>query len=585
MGETLSSTLKYPWTIFWGRRHGILWHSECQERKLAHNLEPDHEMISDGRNDHDCSGSLSNTTALAMSSNRNSYNLPLWVAVGALAGILAGIFFGEYCRILSPVGSAYVMLLQVVVYPYIICSLLHGLGRLSPPTALRLLKRGWFLLFLVWAVTFGTIFLLIQAIPSPEGAAVVDPAAATSSKSNLLALLIPANPFLALADNYVPAVVIMAILYGVAIQHYKKKASFLETLDVIRTASVKIWNWVVLLAPFAVFALFADTAGTVDLGQLKDLLVYVFLFTAGSCILAFWLLPWLMSALAPVTPKAVIREIQGGIVLAVATTLSVVALPSIMEATRKLAEQNGIGEDEERDEIINTTLAVSYPLGQLGNFFVFLFVPFAAYTFDVHLSGFQTVLAPFLYPAFLPGVSQLHRKCRSIPEQLARPAARRFGPLRGDHDRYPLRPGGCFRGGDCLSDHSDNLFLLWKASALGVSPRPRAPAARPFDPGPCLLHGPAGAEERDRKRATLSFLFPVPIHHPRGRRSHSSRRVIRPSRRRNHLYPTKPLSTASAVRGSCGWVTSTPSSRFPISTAKGIWWATTWPLPMKWQRP
>ena len=377
------------------RYHGILWHLECRKSKLAPILQPDHETISAARNDHDCPGSRSDGTALAMSSNRSSYNLPLWVAVGALAGILAGLFFGEYCRVLSPVGSAYVMLLQVVVYPYIICSLLHGLGRLSPPTALKLLKRGWFLLFLVWAVTFGTIFLLIQAIPSPEVAAVVDPAAVASSKSSLLALLIPANPFLALADNYVPAVVIMAILYGVAIQHYEKKASFLETLDVIRKASVRIWNWVVLLAPFAVFALFADTAGTVDLGQLKNLLIYVFLFTAGACILAFWVLPWLMSVLAPVTPKEVIREIQGGIVLAVATTLSVVALPAIMEATRKLAEQNGIVEDEERDEIINTTLAVSYPLGQLGNFFVFLFIPFAAYTFEMRLSGVQEVLLPF----------------------------------------------------------------------------------------------------------------------------------------------------------------------------------------------
>ena len=329
-----------------------------------------------------------------MPSKPGSYNLPLWVAVGAFVGILTGIFFGEYCKIFSPIGSAYVMLLQAVVYPYIICSLLNGLGRLSPPTAMKLLKRGWFLLLLVWAVTFGVIFLINQAIPTSGSPAVVDSAAETFSKSDFLTLLIPANPFLALADNYVPAVVIMAILYGIAIQHYKKKEAFLETLDIIRTASVKIWNWVVLLAPFAVFALFAGTAGTVELGQLENLLIYVFLFLVGSCILAFWVLPLLMSVLAPLTPREVIREIQGGIVLAVATTLSVVALPFIMEATKKLAARNGIVEEEERDEIINTTLAISYPLGQLGNFFVFFFISFAAFVFNVHISGFQESLLP-----------------------------------------------------------------------------------------------------------------------------------------------------------------------------------------------
>jgi Na+/H+-dicarboxylate symporter len=33
-------------------------------------------------------------------------SLGVMVGIGSLAGIIAGIFFGEYCRILSPLGSA-----------------------------------------------------------------------------------------------------------------------------------------------------------------------------------------------------------------------------------------------------------------------------------------------------------------------------------------------------------------------------------------------------------------------------------------------------------------------------------------------
>jgi len=101
-----------------------------------------------------------------------------------------------------------------------------------------------------------------------------------------------------------------------------------------------------------------------------------------------------MSAVTPVTPKEVIREIQAGIVLSVATTLSVVALPFIMEASKKLATRHGIVE-KERDEIINTTLSISYPLGQLGNFFVYLFIPFAASLLDHPLNALQKILLPF----------------------------------------------------------------------------------------------------------------------------------------------------------------------------------------------
>jgi len=329
-----------------------------------------------------------------MTPKSGSYNLPLWVAIGALLGIMAGLFLGEYCRVFSSIGSAYVMLLQAVVYPYIICSLLHGLGRLTPLTARRLLKKGWIFFIIAWGITFGTILLLIQAIPSVGHRVVIDAATETASKSHLLTLLIPANPFLDLAKNYVPAVVIIAILYGVAIQHYKRKEGFLEILDVIRTASVRIWNWIVLLSPFAVFALFANTAGTVNIAQLENILVYIFLFAAGTFILAFWVLPWVMAAVTPVTPKEVIREIQAGIVLSVATTLSVVALPFIMEASKKLAARHGIM-DKERDEIINTTLSISYPLGQLGNFFVYLFISFAAFVLGNPISALQKILLPF----------------------------------------------------------------------------------------------------------------------------------------------------------------------------------------------
>jgi proton glutamate symport protein len=294
-----------------------------------------------------------------MTIKKHSYNLPIWVAVGSLSGITAGVFFGEHCRVFSSIGSAYVMFLQAVVYPYIICSLLHGLGRLSPSSAKRLLKKGWIFLVFVWAITFGAILILIQAIPSLGHRVVID-STEMAAAPNLLTLLIPQNPFMDLANNYVPAVVIIAILYGIAIQHYHRKERFLEMLDVVRTASVKIWNWIVLLSPFAVFALFANTAGTIDIAELESLIIYMFLFSVGTFLLAFWVLPWVMSAFVPIKPKEVIGEIQAGIVLSIATTLSVVALPFIMEASKKLTAQHGIVE-QEREEIINTTLSISFP--------------------------------------------------------------------------------------------------------------------------------------------------------------------------------------------------------------------------------
>jgi Na+/H+-dicarboxylate symporter/ABC-type amino acid transport substrate-binding protein len=323
-----------------------------------------------------------------------SSRLPLWVAIGAVIGIFVGVFFGDQAAVLQPIGSTYVRLMEVVVFPYIICSLLVGLGRLSPDTALRLLRSSWLVYLMVWGITFVVIFLLSLAIPAAPPPSFIDATVADDS-SGFLELLIPANPFLDLARNQLPAIVVFSIIYGIAIQKMKDKETFLSILDVIRTASVTIWNWVVLLAPVGVFALFASETGTLEASSLADLSFYLICFVFGTLILAFWILPSVISALCPVDNREILRDLQGGLVIAVVTSLSVAALPFIQQAAEKLAARMEI-EDENVGEIVKTTLAISYPLAQLGNFFIWLFILFGAFYFRVPIDAGKQFALPFV---------------------------------------------------------------------------------------------------------------------------------------------------------------------------------------------
>jgi len=331
---------------------------------------------------------------MTSSQSRYAQRLPLWVLIGGALGILAGLFLGDEAARLRPIGTTYVKLMEVVVFPYIICSLLHGLGRLTPHTAWRLFRCSWHLYLAVWGITFLVILLLSLAIPPPPPPSFID-ASAPQKSLGLLDLLIPANPFLDLVRNHLPAIVIFSIIYGVAIQRVKDKEGFLSFLNLIREASVTIWHWVVMLAPFGVFALFADTAGTLEPAALADLSLYLFTVMFGTLLLAFWILPSVMAALCPMTTREVLRDLQGALVIAVVTTLSVAALPFIQQAAEKLAKRAGI-EDEDCGEIIKTSLAVSYPLAQLGNFFIWLFVLFAAFYYRIPISLGDHLALPFI---------------------------------------------------------------------------------------------------------------------------------------------------------------------------------------------
>jgi proton glutamate symport protein len=319
----------------------------------------------------------------------------MWVMVAAVAGILAGIVFGERTSALIPVGSAYAMMLQVAIYPYLLCSLLEGLGRLTPALSRKLFGATWPAYLFVWVLTFGVIWLLGHAIPLPPAPTSLVPVA-PQEKSDLLSVLIPANIFDALSRNYVPAVVLFALAYGVGIQSVERKQTFLEILAAIRVASVKIWGWTVKFAPIGVFALFAGTAGTVQAGQISGLLVYIGLFVVGSAIIGFIILPAVLAIVAPVSYREILAELQPGLVLTLATTLPVVSVPYVERLAQRISERTGCPQTEETASVIKTTLSLGYVLAQLGNYFVYLFIFYAAYTSTTFLSLAQQLLLPLL---------------------------------------------------------------------------------------------------------------------------------------------------------------------------------------------
>jgi len=307
-------------------------------------------------------------------------SLPVWVVLGALAGIAAGVVLGQRTAVLQPFGSAYAMMLQIAVYPYLICVLICGLGRLTPAMARRLLGAGWGVCLFLWGVTLAAIWLLALAIPSTPAPSVLMPATAQGA-GEFLKLLIPANPIEALGRNYVPATVVFAFVYGIAIQKIERKA-------------VTIWGWIVRFAPIGVFALFADAAGTIEPARLSGLLLYVGLFLTGTLLLAFVVLPAVLAAVTPVSHREILKELQPALVISAVTTLTVVALPFVQRAAERVATEAGCPESEERSDVIRAVLSLSYVLVPLGNYFLYLLMLYGAYAYKVRLTTPEELLLP-----------------------------------------------------------------------------------------------------------------------------------------------------------------------------------------------
>lgn len=64
-------------------------------------------------------------------SPRFRFSLSTAILASMVLGILTGIFFGELVGFLDVIGNAFIRLLQMTILPYILVSLILGIGGLS----------------------------------------------------------------------------------------------------------------------------------------------------------------------------------------------------------------------------------------------------------------------------------------------------------------------------------------------------------------------------------------------------------------------------------------------------------------------
>jgi len=167
-------------------------------------------------------------------------SLSRWIFIGLGLGVAFGLFFGELCRPLKFVGTAFLKLLQMGVLPYMVVTLIHGIGSLSPGEARLMAGKGSIVLGLFWVVGLIVIFVFSFAFPVVQSSSFFSVSETPNVKSaDLLDYYIPANIFDALSDALIPAIVVFSVFLGVALLGIENKEPFMNMLSVLARAFLR----------------------------------------------------------------------------------------------------------------------------------------------------------------------------------------------------------------------------------------------------------------------------------------------------------------------------------------------------------
>jgi Na+/H+-dicarboxylate symporter len=92
------------------------------------------------------------------------------ILIGLALGVATGLFLGEKAQGFQLVAEAYLRLLQMTLLPYVMVSLIEGIGSLDGARARHLFVRVGTLSLVLWALALGAVMLMPLAFPEIESA-------------------------------------------------------------------------------------------------------------------------------------------------------------------------------------------------------------------------------------------------------------------------------------------------------------------------------------------------------------------------------------------------------------------------------
>ncbi|MFW6175772.1 MAG: dicarboxylate/amino acid:cation symporter [Acidobacteriota bacterium] len=281
--------------------------------------------------------------------------LGLGVVVGLAANLLQIDWLAGLLVALEPLGSAFIRLITMVVVPLVAASLLIGTASLGD---LRKLGRiggktvAFYLCTTAVAVTIGLVLsnLILpgsriqpetrdelSAAFSEEAEQSMEMAAEAPSVADVLLEMIPTNPVQAAAEMDLLPLILFVIVFGAAITQVsaERRKAVLTVAEGVNDAVMVVIDWVMMLAPYAVFVLITAVVARFGMDLLVSLLFYALTVVAGLLLHAFGTYGLIVRFLVKMKPTLFYRRIAKAPLVAFSTSSSNATLPVTMETAEE----------------------------------------------------------------------------------------------------------------------------------------------------------------------------------------------------------------------------------------------------------
>ena len=259
-------------------------------------------------------------------------------------------------QIFYVIGQIFIRLIEMIVIPLVLSSLIVGIASLGDGKQLGRLG-GKVIFFFILTTAIAAIIGTSLALIAKPGIYVQDTIAKYSKSQlqvvqkqaweiqqeerdikNIFLDMLPSNPIKALAEGQLIPIIIFAIIFGSALTFIgETNRPILAFFEAIFAATMKIMDWVMIWAVPGIFALTANTVAAIGPEVFKYLVVYVVIIIAGLLIQLFVTYPALLHFLAKVNFTSLYKAVVEAMMVGFGTASSSATLPVTIACAERRA--------------------------------------------------------------------------------------------------------------------------------------------------------------------------------------------------------------------------------------------------------
>lgn len=318
------------------------------------------------------------------------------IVIAFILAIIIGAIFGERAAVVEPLGDLFLRLIQFIIVPLILSTIIVGvtsagsikkLGRLGGKTILYFLATSMF------AITIGLLAGFVFQPGTNTGVTLEEEAVEVAESEGVITTLlniIPTNPIEALTTGSILQIIFFAIFVGLGITLVGEKALPVQRFfDGFAEIMYKITGVIMTLVPIGVFGLLAPIVGNHGLSVLLPLIKIILAMAVAAIIHVAVIYTTAVRSLGKMNPVEFLKGIFPAATVAFTTASSSGTLPVTMKNT------------QENLSVSKETSSFVLPLGATINMdgtaiYQGLAVMFIAQYFDIGLTFSQLLMVALI---------------------------------------------------------------------------------------------------------------------------------------------------------------------------------------------